>query len=459
MRNLPKILPLLFLFAVPAFGETRPNIVVILADDMGYGEVGCQECNGIPVPHIDSIAKNGIRFTDGYANHPVCSPSRAGLLTGRYQHRFGFEHNSGPEDYASKDFGIPRSEPIIAERLKAAGYTTGMVGKWHVGFEEGLRPHERGFDFFYGFLAGAHTYLPERFDEKRYAGRLMRNGTRVTNEKEYLTDAFARESVAFIERSKDQPFFLYLAFNAVHGPLEATGTYKKRFEDIGNPDRRTYAGMTAAMDDAVGRVLAKLRELRLEDNTLVFFYSDNGGPTRNTTSRNDPLRGFKGDVWEGGIRVPFMVQWLSKLPAGELYHEMIMGFDVNATALAAAGVPMPADKPLDGVNLVPYLTGEVKGTPHNSLFWRSGARKHAARLDHWKLVQEAEGKPELYNLQNDIGETQNLAVNRPEVLKDIQAAYAEWDSQMVAAKWIRQDRKNAEIGGRLKRKPQEAETR
>jgi len=455
VRYILKILPLLFLFAVPAFGETKPNIVVILADDLGYGEVGCEECDGIPVPHIDSIAKNGVRFTDGYASHPVCSPSRAGLLTGRYQHRFGFEHNSGPEDYASAKFGIPRDESIIAERLKEAGYTTGMVGKWHVGFNEGLRPVERGFDFFYGFLAGAHTYLPERFGEKRYAERLMRNGDPVVNEKEYLTDAFARESVEFIESSKDEPFFLYLAFNAVHAPLEATVAYEKRFPNIGDSDRLTYAGMTAAMDDAVGRVLTKLQELGLQDNTLVFFYSDNGGPTGKTTSRNDPLRGFKGDVWEGGIRVPFMVQWPAKLPAGEVYHEMVMGFDVHATALAAAGAPMPVDKPLDGENLIPYLTGKDDGAPHDRLFWRSGNRKHAARRGNWKLVLETGREPELYDLQNDIGETRNLAENKPEVLKSVQAAYAEWDSQMVEAKWTRQDRNNAKVGGKLKRKVRE----
>jgi arylsulfatase A-like enzyme len=267
----------------------RPNIVVMLADDLGYAGLGCQGCRDIPTPHIDSLAANGVRFTDGYANHPVCSPSRAGLLSGRYQHRFGFEHNSGPERFAAESFGLPRSETTLAERLKSAGYATGMVGKWHVGFREGLRPHERGFDFHYGFLSGARTYLPGNPD----VDPLLRNGQPVTDEKEYLTDAFARESVAFIERSKDKPFFLYLAFNAVHGPMEATREYEARFPTITDPKRRTHAGMVAAMDDAVGRVLETLRRHGLENDTLVFFYSDNGGPTAQTTASNAPLRGCR----------------------------------------------------------------------------------------------------------------------------------------------------------------------
>lgn len=426
--------------------ETRPNIVVILADDLGYADLGCQGCKDIPTPHIDSIAKNGIRFTDGYANHPVCSPSRAGLLSGRYQHRFGFEHNSGPESYAAVNFGLPRSEPTLAERLKAAGYATGMVGKWHIGFREGLRPWERGFDYFYGFLSGGRTYMPGNDDKIP----LIRNGESVMDEKEYLTDAFAREAVGFIERSKGKPFFLYLAFNAVHAPLEATAKYEKRFPNIGNSDRRTYAGMTAAMDDAVGRVLARLRKHGLEKNTLVFFYSDNGGPTSLTTSRNDPLKGFKNTVWEGGVRVPFMVQWPGSLPSGKTYEKMVMGFDVHAPALAAAGLPLPTDKPLDGVNLIPFLTGKDKGIPHDRLFWRSGNRKYAARVGDWKLVMEKGGEPQLYNLKKDIGETSNLADSKPEMLKAMLDAYEEWDGQMAPAKWIRQDRKNAEVGGKLK---------
>ena len=437
----------------------RPNIVILLADDLGYADLGCQGCRDIPTPHIDSIAANGVRFTDGYANHPVCSPSRAGLLSGMYQHRFGFEHNSGPSRYASPDFGLPRTIPTLAERLKDAGYATTMVGKWHVGFNEGLRPHERGFDHHYGFLSGAHPYLPERY--AAYREPLFRDGRVVTDEKEYLTDAFARESVAFIERSaatgsgQAKPFFLYLAFNAVHSPLEATETYQTRFPEIADRKRRTYAGMTAAMDDAVGRILQALRKHGLEKDTLVFFYSDNGGPTRETTSRNDPLRGYKGQVFEGGIRVPFVAQWPGTLPAGTVYREMVMGFDVHATVLAAAGIARPADPPLDGVDLLPHLLGREDGSPHESLFWRSGAQ-HAARVGDWKLVRDPrQGDGDLlFHLAEDIGEQHDLAARDPGKLRELQAAYAAWDRQMMPPRWTRQDARNAEPGGEPKANPQ-----
>ena len=295
--RLPLFLILFSAIAVevsPIAAADKPNIIIFLADDLGYADMGVNGCKDISTPHVDSIAKNGVRFTDGYAAHPVCSPSRAALMSGMYQHRFGFEHNSGPERFASPDFGMPRDVPSLAEKLKAQGYATGMVGKWHIGFKEGLRPHERGFDFHYGFMSGARSFYP---DNPRELDPIVRNGVPVKNEKEYLTDAFARESVDFIERSKDEPWFLYLAFNAVHSPLEATEKYESRFPDIKDGKRKTYAGMLSALDDAVGRVMTKVRELGEEENTLIFFYSDNGGPTAETSSRNDPLRGFKGQIF------------------------------------------------------------------------------------------------------------------------------------------------------------------
>ena len=323
-----------------------------------------------------------------------------------------------------------------------------MVGKWHIGFKEGLRPHERGFDYFYGFHSGAHTYYSDQEDKNP----LIRNDKTVTGEKDYLTDIFARESVAFIDRNKSEPFFLYLSFNAVHAPMEATSDYEKRFPHITDPDRKTYAGMTAAMDDAVGDVLATLRKHKMEENTLVFFYSDNGGPTAQTTSRNDPLRGYKGNMYEGGVRVPFMVQWKGKLPAGKVYREMVMGFDVHATAISAAGLPMPTEKPLDGVDLIPFLTGKKTGQPHESLFWRSGNRKHAVRVGDWKLVQD-KAASQLFNLANDISESRNLAKAKPEKLRQLQAIYDAWDAEMMDPQWVRQDRENAKRGGELRTQP------
>jgi len=430
----------------PAFAsERRPNIIIFLADDLGYADLGCQGCKDIPTPHIDSIARSGVRFTDGYATHPVCAPSRAALMTGMYQHRFGFEHNPGPERFAAPNFGLPRNVPTLAEKLKAAGYATGMIGKWHIGYKEGLRPWERGFDYFFGFLSGARSYYP---DNPRERDPLLCNGRPVTDEKEYLTDAFAREAVAFIQRSKDRPWFLYLAFNAVHGPLEATDKYTARFPNL-TGTRRTYAGMLSAMDDAVGRVLAKVRELNQEENTLIFFYSDNGGPTPQTTSRNDPLRGYKGQLFEGGIRVPFLMQWTGVVPAGQTYRQMVMGFDCHATALAAAGIPLPTDRPLDGVNLLPFLTGKQTGSPHDRLFWRAGEQR-AARVGDWKLIHLRTAPPMLFNLRDDIGEQNDLSQRNPEKLRELEAIYTAWNRQMMPAQWVRQDARTANTGGKLK---------
>lgn len=442
---------LLTALAGNGLATSKPNIIVFLADDLGYADIGVNGCRDIPTPHIDSIANQGARFTDGYANHPICSPSRAGLLSGIYQHRFGFENNSGPEEYAAANFGVPRDVPMLAERLSAAGYATCMVGKWHVGFQKGLRPHERGFDTFYGFLSGARSYYPVG---PKQNNQLLRNATPFNDETEYLTDAFARDSVRFIDRIRKndgakKPFFLYFSFNAVHLPLEATKKYESRFPKITDPGRKTYAGMLSALDDAIGRVMTRLRELGEQENTLVFFYSDNGGPTHETTSRNDPLRGFKGQMFEGGIRIPFAVQWPGTIPSGMTYRHPVMGFDVHATALAAAGVKPPKGQRIDGRDLVPFLTGADSGAPHDRLFWRAGAQ-HAARVGDWKLVKTRGQEAMLFHLADDIGEQADLAKREPAKLKELQAAYAEWDAKMGKPRWIRQDRSNAERGGKLK---------
>ena len=419
---------------------SKPNILLIFADDLGYGELSAQGCPDIPTPKIDSIAKNGMRFTQGYATHPVCAPSRAGLLTGRYQHRFGFEHNPGPEAYAEPDFGIDPNEITLAERLKTYGYKTGLVGKWHLGFRQECQPQACGFDEFFGFLAGANNYHAEA---RANRNPMLSNGE-IIHEPEYLTDAFGREAVKFINRHKTEPFFLYLSFNAVHAPLEATDEDMDRFKNIEDRKRRIYAGMTEAMDRATGNVLDTLRRLGLEENTLVFFISDNGGPTWQTTSSNKPLRGYKGQMYEGGIRVPFLMQWKGKLPEDQVYDYPVSTLDVYATAVAAAGKNVLSKWQLDGINLLPFLNDKNKKRPHETLYWRSG-KNFAIRHGDWKLVKN-NSEPQLFNLAADISETNNLAKEKPIKMRQIQGLFDHWSSQMEPARWIRRDRQSESKG-------------
>jgi arylsulfatase A-like enzyme len=429
--------------AAPA---TKPNILLIVADDLGWGELGCHGNPEIPTPHIDSIAKNGVRFTNGYVSGPYCSPTRAGLLTGRYQQRFGHEFNPGPAEQAVANFGLPLQETTLPQRLKSAGYVTGMVGKWHLGYRPEFHPQKRGFDEFFGFLGGAHSYLDAKADP---ANRILR-GTTPVEKMEYATDEFAREAAGFIEQNKSESWFLYLPFNAVHAPLEATDKYMKRFASITEPRRRTFAAMLSAMDDAVGVVMGKLDEHRLTEHTLVFFISDNGGPTASITSGNGPLRGFKSQTWEGGIRVAWMMQWKGRVPAGRVDDRPVIQLDILPTALAAAGVEAKPEWKLDGVNLLPFLSGQKTGAPHETLYWRFGPQM-AIRKGDWKLVKgpgggagiETAGRAsvtaaELYNLSQDIGEKKNLATENPDKVRELAAAWTAWDAQLVDPKWIPQ---------------------
>lgn len=409
----------------------RPNVIVILADDLGYADLGVQGCTDVPTPRIDSLAANGIRFTNGYVSCPVCSPTRAGFMTGRYQQRFGHEFNPGPVALADPKFGLPLTEVTIADRMRALGYATGMVGKWHLGYKPEFHPLHRGFDEFFGFIGGAHNYIDE--PGKGDATNPILRGTQPVDEREYTTLAFAREAAAFIDRHAKEPFFLYVPFNAVHAPLQGLDAYRARFASIDDDRRRTYAAMLAAMDDAVGRILDVLRERQLEENTLIVFFSDNGGPTPSTTSRNDPLSGFKGSVLEGGIRIPFIIQWKGHLRAGVVCDVPIISLDICPTAVAAAGGTIPADAHLDGVNLLPYLTGERTDAPHDRLFWRYG-HQWAVRVGDWKLLQMG-ASPALYNLGEDISEKNDLSAKMPDKVNELKAVYDAWNAQLMEPLW------------------------
>ena len=411
----------------------KPNIVLILADDLGYAGLGVQGCTDIPTPAVDSIARNGVRFTHGYVSAPLCSPTRAGLMTGRYQQRFGHETNPGPINQADPEFGLSLDEPTIAERLKKLGYVTGMFGKWHLGFEPKFHPTKRGFDEFYGFLGGAHSYTP---GSRQMNDGSIQRGTQPVEEKEYLTDALARETVSFIDRHKSEPFFVYLPFNAVHAPMEAGQKYLDRFKNIKNDQRRTHAAMLSAMDDAIGRVLEKLREHALEEKTLVIFLSDNGGPTQQTTSSNAPLRGFKAQALEGGIRIPYMMQWKGVLPAGKVDDRPVISLDLHPTIVAAAGAAADPAWKLDGVDLVPYLTAAKTGTPHEILYWRMFANQRAVRHGNLKLVWSGQSEQGgLYDVVSDPGESKNLAKDRPEDVKRLQTLYDAWNAGLAEPKW------------------------
>ena len=423
--------------------SSRPNILVILADDLGYGELSCQGyTQQVPTPHIDSIAKNGIRFTNGYVSGPYCSPTRAGFMTGRYQQRFGHEFNPGRTGVG---IGLSLNEKTIGDRLKAAGYATGWFGKSHLGYEPQFHPLKRGFDEYFGFLGGAHDYL----DAARDKVNPILRGTTPVDKIGYTTEVFGQEAIDFIERHKQAPWFCYLPFNAVHEPLEATEKYLNRFTNIQDSKRHTFCAMLSAMDDAVGAVLAKIRELGQEENTLIFFFSDNGGPTPSTTSGNGPLRGFKTQTWEGGIRIPYMIQWKGHLSAGKVDDRPVIQLDIQPTALAAAGVAIQPEWKLDGVNLLPYLSGQKSSRPHEALYWRMG-QQMAIRMGDWKLVKGVGSKgvqgfavpdkastdgAELYNLAADIGEKHDLAEKEPAKFKELAAAWDKWNSELVDPKW------------------------
>ena len=417
---------LALLFPLLARAASQPNIVIFYADDLGYGELGCQGfTKDIPTPHIDSLAQNGLRFTHGYVAATYCSPSRAGLMTGRYPTRFGHEFNS-----TANTVGLRRDQTTMATRLKALGYATAAVGKWHLGNQPENRPTRRGFDEFYGTLNNTPFFHPTNFIDSRVSDDVQA----VTDPNFYTTDAYADRAVDWLEKNKTKPCFLYLPFNAQHAPLQAPKKYLERFPKITDEKRQLFAAMLASMDDAIGRVMGKIRALGQEENTLVFFIADNGGPTQSTTSHNGPLRGFKMTTFEGGPRVPYLAQWKGKLPAGKTYDFPVMNLDVLPTALVAAGGQPEASWQLDGVDLMPYLTGAKTSRPHQTLYWRYGPQ-WAIRDGDMKLVvsKGGSGSPELYNLATDIGESKDLAAAQPAKVKELQAMWDKWSAAQAPA--------------------------
>ncbi len=426
----------------PAAPARPPNLIVIMTDDQGYADVGFNGCRDIPTPHLDSIAAAGVRFTNGYVTYAVCSPSRAGLLTGRYPQRFGHERNPAWQP-ANPQTGLPLTETLLPAALGRVGYVSGLVGKWHLGAHPRFHPLARGFTEFFGHLGGGARYFPEELTleeptEARNEGesyRLrIRRGHEAVRTTRYLTDEFSDEAVRFVERHRDRPFFLYLAYNAPHTPLQAPEERLARFAAIADPKRRTYAAMVSAVDDGVGRLLGKLRELGLEDDTLVFFLSDNGGPESDNASDNGPLRGQKGSPWEGGIRVPFAAQWPGRIPAGLVYEQPVSSLDIFATIAALASAPLDPERPLDGVDLLPHFTGAKSGPPHEAIYLRMFDRGvFAVRAGDSKLViPQRDAAPQLFDLRRDSAEAKNVVAARPEELARLERLRAAWNAQLVA---------------------------
>lgn len=432
----------------PAADAKKPNVIVFLSDDVGYGEYGFQGNKEIPTPNIDSIAKNGVRFTQGYVAATYCSPCRAGFLTGKYPTRFGHEFNEGGATGTGKGptpFGLPLDQKTLADRLKAEGYATACVGKWHLGGGEKYLPMARGFDEFYGTVANTPFLNPPNFIDSRVSPKV----TPVKDDTFYTTDAYGARAADWIAKQKDKPFFLYLPFNAQHAPLQAPKKYLDRFPNIKDEKRQLFAAMMSAMDDAVGKVLAQVRANGAEDNTLIFFFSDNGGPTQQTTSKNDPLRGRKATTLEGGTRVPFCAQWKGVIPAGSTFEHPMIQLDIAVTALAAAGAkPDPEWKP-DGVDLIPHLTGKAKEPPHPVLYWRFG-EQWAIRKGDFKLVASAvDGVKNvmLYNLKDDIGESKDLSATMPDKAKELKAEWDKWSAAQMKPLWVPAKKKNKDESG------------
>ena len=418
----------------------KPNIIIVLTDDQGWADVGFNGCTDIPTPNLDRLASQGVIFTNGYVSHPYCSPSRAGLLTGRYQARFGHDCNMPYEGENDNSIGIPLDEELISEALKKMGYRTSAIGKWHVGDHPDLHPNNQGFDHWFGFAGGGMNYWGNPQGAVR---TILRNGMPVpTAELNYLTDDFTEEAIDFIDKNQDQPFFIYLAYNAPHAPDHATAKYLSETEHIEYGGRSVYAAMVNAVDAGVGRIDSTLLAKGIQENTLIVFLSDNGGRTQYADNR--PFRGHKGMLFEGGIKVPFFINYPKLIPPDSKYTKLVTSLDLYPTLLGAAGGQPTRPDLLDGTNLFPFILGEKSGVPHEYFYWRSvGGFEYAVRRNEYKLYKSAYKQTTLlFNLQEDPFERNDIAGQNPDMILELERAYDDWDAQNMAPGWFDPHREN-----------------
>ena len=460
--------------------HAKPNVIILLADDLGKYDISLYGGKAALTPTIDSLAASGVTFTDGYVSAPICSPSRAGLLTGRYQQRFGHELQPGdrypknnleylavkyilntndwhpnpkityPSAKSIASQGLPQSEITFADLAKKQGYATGIIGKWHLGHTKGFTPLERGFDYHYGFYQAfslfAHEDNPDiinhhhsDFTDKMIWGNgrvgtgRIRRDTTIIDEKAFLTEKFAEEATAFIDKNKKKPFLLYLPFNAPHTPFQVRKKYYDRFAHIKDENKRVYYAMISALDDAIAHIWKKVKDEGLEENTLIVFASDNGGATYTHATTNAPLKGGKFSHFEGGINVPFALSWKGKIKAHAVYNQPVSTLDIFSTIASVIGTKLPSDRTYDGVDLVSKVNKNEEA--HKALFWRSGDAK-AIRSGDWKLVVSAKNQQQwLYNLQKDKAESTDVSAQNPTKVKELTLALEQWEKGLVKPLW------------------------
>ncbi|MFD2725178.1 sulfatase-like hydrolase/transferase [Hyunsoonleella rubra] len=397
-----------------------PNIIIILVDDAGYVDFGFMGSKDLETPNIDALAKSGVVFTDAHVSATVCAPSRAGLITGKYQQRFGFEANG------TGGIGLSDDVVTMADVFKTNGYNTYALGKWHLGEDASDHPNNRGFDEFYGFLAGSRSYFPLENPSK--AQMLQHNGKRVVFEG-YMTDVLGDQSVNYIQESADKPFFMYLSYNAVHTPMHAKVEHLKKFK---YHPRKELASMTWSLDENIGKLIKELEDSCKRNNTLIYFLSDNGG-AHNNQSFVGTLKGWKGNKFEGGHRVPFVMSWPNHLQP-KTFDGLTSSLDIFTTSLSASGIEKPKDLTLDGVNLLPFLKNEKQVNPHEVLFWRK-LDESAVRRDDSKLIQLEGYGSVLYDLNLDLGETKDISLINTNKLQELQTQYKKWEATLVAPLW------------------------